>query len=92
MRDTAAGHLESVILGPEGFSRHPTSMLPVSLPGTGDLFAGLIVAALGRGYTLMQAVDQAQALTGMAMSHAARIGAREVVLSAPEFRGALLRM
>jgi pyridoxine kinase len=92
LRDTAAGHLESVILGPEGFSRHPTSMLPVSLPGTGDLFAGLIVAALGRGYTLMQAVDQAQALTGMAMSHAARIGAREVVLSAPEFRGALLRM
>lgn len=92
LRDTAAGQLESVILGPEGFSRHPTAMLPVSLPGTGDLFAGLIVAALGRGYPLMQAVDQAQELTGMAMSHAARIGAREVVLSAPEFRGALLRM
>ena len=36
------GMLESVVHGPDGTSRHPTSRLPVALAGTGDLFAGLV--------------------------------------------------
>lgn len=90
--DTPKDHLESVILGPTGTSRHPTPHIPVALPGTGDLFAGLIVAGLGRGHPLPQAVDRAQALTGMALDHARQIGAREVVLFEAGFRRALLEL
>lgn len=92
LQDTPRNHLESVVLGPDPVSRHPTPHLPVALPGTGDLFAGLLVAGLGRGLATPQAVDQAQALTGMALDHARMIGAREVVLFAPDFRRALLQM
>ncbi|WP_207100654.1 pyridoxal kinase [Paracoccus shandongensis] len=90
--DSPAGHLESVILGPDGATRHPTPRLPVALPGTGDLFAGLIVASLGRGRSLPQAVETAQDLTSAALAHADRIGANEVVLSDPGFRAALLTL
>lgn len=90
--DTPADHLESVILGPDGTTRHPTRRLPVALPGTGDLFAGLIVAGLGKGRSLSQAVETAQDLTSAALAHADRIGAREVVLSDPGFRAALLTL
>lgn len=90
--DTAPDHLESVILGPGGATRHPIRRLPVALPGTGDLFAGLVIASLGRGRSLQQAVDAAQQLTSVALAHAERIGAQEVVLSEPAFRGALLTL
>ncbi|WEF22948.1 pyridoxal kinase [Paracoccus sp. S3-43] len=90
--DSPAGHLESVILAPDGATRHPTPRLPVALPGTGDLFAGLIVAALGRGRSLPQAVETAQLLTSAALAQADRIGATEVVLSDPGFRAALLTL
>ncbi|MBU3030157.1 pyridoxal kinase [Paracoccus marinaquae] len=92
LADTPANHLESVIVAPDGPSRHPTPHLPVALPGTGDLFSGLVTAALGRGRDLTDAVDLAQELTGLALAHAARIGAHEVVLSDPGFRAALLRI
>ncbi len=90
--DSAADHLESVILGPDGTMRQPTRRLPVTLPGTGDLFAGLIVASLGKGRSLPQAVETAQHLTSLALAHADHIGAREVVLSNPAFRAALLTL
>jgi pyridoxine kinase len=90
--DTVPDHLESVILGPEGVTRHPIRRLPMALPGTGDLFAGLVVASLGRGRSLPQAVDTAQQLTSAALAHADRIGAQEVVLSEPAFRAALLTL
>ncbi|WP_295044666.1 pyridoxal kinase [uncultured Paracoccus sp.] len=90
--DSPADHLESVILGSTGATRHPIRRLPVALPGTGDLFAGLILAALGRGRSLPQAVDLAQELTLAALAHADRIGAAEVVLSDPGFRAALLTL
>lgn len=90
--DTAPGMLETVILGPARESRHATRHIPVALPGTGDLFAGLLLAGLGRGQPIGAAVDRAQALTGMALDHARQIGAREVVLFAPDFRRALLQM
>lgn len=90
--DTPADHLESVILGPDGTTRHPTRRLPVALPGTGDLFAGLIVTGLGKGRSLSRAVETAQDLTSAALAHADRIGAREVVLSDPAFRAALLTL
>ncbi|MTD98747.1 pyridoxal kinase [Paracoccus sp. YIM 132242] len=90
--DSPADCLESVILGPEGTTRHPTRRLPVALPGTGDLFAGLVVASLGRGHGLPQAVETAQDLTSLALAHADRIGANEVVLSDPGFRAALLTL
>lgn len=92
LADTAPGHLESLILGPDGITRHPTPHIPVALPGTGDLFAGLVTASLGRGRSLGQAVDLAQALTGRALAHAADVGAREIVLYEPGFRRALLEM
>lgn len=72
--------------------RHPTPHLPVAIPGTGDLYAGLVTAALGRGLTLPAAVDAAQSLTGMALARAAALGAREIVLSDPDFREALLTL
>lgn len=92
LRETGAGMLESVVLGPGGISRHPTPHLPVALAGTGDLFAGLVVAALGRGRDLAAAVDFAQTQTSRALSHAAALGAKEVVLSDPAFRAALLTL
>ena len=92
LEDSPADHLESVILGPAGVTRHPTRRLPVALPGTGDLFAGLIVASLAKGRDLTFAVETAQDLTSAALAHASRIGAREVVLSDPGFRAALLTL
>lgn len=90
--DTQEGYIESVVLGPEGVSRHPIKHLPIALPGTGDLFAGLIVAGLGCGMSLTRAVENAQTLTSCALSQAKALGAGEVVLSAPEFRSALLSL
>lgn len=92
LADSPAGHLESVIVGPQGLSRHPTPRLPIALPGTGDLFCGLVVAGLARGHDLPDVVDRAQTLTSTALAHADRIGATEVVLSDPGFRAALLTL
>lgn len=92
LADTANGHLESVIVAAERITRHATPKIPVALPGTGDLFAGLVVAGLGRGHPLPDAVDMAQALTGRALDHAREIGAREVVLFEPGFRRALVEI
>ena len=92
LEDSPAGHIESVILRADGVSRHPVEHLPVALPGTGDLFAGLIVAGLAQGLPLTQAVKAAQRLTSRALSHARVLGAGEVVLSEPEFRRALLTL
>lgn len=90
--DTAPGMLESVVLGPDGISRHPTQHLPVAMAGTGDLFAALVLAGLARGRALPQAVEFAQAQTSRALAEAARLGAKEVVLSDSEFRAALLTL
>lgn len=90
--DTGPGQLETVLLGPEALSRHPTKRLPIALPGTGDLFAGLVVAGIGRGLALTRAIETAQTLTVRALSHAEALGAGEVVLSEPEFRRALLSL
>ncbi|MBK0327297.1 pyridoxal kinase [Rhodobacteraceae bacterium F11138] len=90
--DTPEGKIESVVCGPGGLGRHPIEHLPIALPGTGDLFAGLIIAGLGCGLTLPRAVEIAQTLTSGALSHANALGAGEVVLSAPEFRRALLSL
>ncbi|MAY64048.1 MAG: pyridoxal kinase [Rhizobiales bacterium] len=92
LEDTPVGHIESVVLGDEGASRHPVEHLPVALPGTGDLFAGLIVAGLACGSSLPQAVETAQRLTFRALNHARELGAGEVVLSEPEFRRELLTL
>ncbi|MBD8893273.1 pyridoxal kinase [Roseibium litorale] len=92
LEDTPEGHIESVIMGPDGLSRHPTEHLPIALPGTGDLFAGLIIAGLGRGLPFERSVETAQTLTARALRHAAALGAGEVVLSEPSFREALLTL
>lgn len=92
LEDTAPGMLESVILGPGGISRHPTPRLPVAMAGTGDLFAALVLAGLARGHGLAQAVGFAQEQVSHALAEAARLGRKEVVLSDPDFRAALLRL
>ena len=92
LRETRPGMLESVIHDSSGLSRHPTPHLPVAMSGTGDLFAGLVTAGLGRGRTLPQAVDFAQAQTARALKRAAKLGTREVVLTDPDFRAALLTL
>ena len=92
LRDTAPGMLESVVLGPGRISRHPTPRLPEAKTGTGDLFAALVLAGLARGRGLAPAVEFAQVQTSRAMAEAARLGAKEVVLSDPEFRAALLTL
>jgi pyridoxine kinase len=92
LEDTPTGHLESAILSPTGLSRHPTPHIPVALPGTGDLFAGCLLAGMGRGLPLPLAVDRAQELTGRALDHARQIGAREVVLFEDGFRRALVQL
>ncbi|MFT3689680.1 pyridoxal kinase [Paenirhodobacter sp.] len=88
--DTAPGHIETVVVAPEAISRHPVRKLPVALGGTGDLFAGLIVAAMGRNTPLPAAVDAAQAQMTRAILEAQRLGRTEVALSDPAFRAALL--
>lgn len=90
--DTEPGQIETVLLGPEGVSRHPTQSLPIALPGTGDLFAGLVVAGIGRGLPLSHAIETAQTLTARALSYAKSLGAGEVVLCEPEFRRILLSL
>lgn len=92
LEDTSPGQIESVLLGPDGTSRHPVTHQPVALSGTGDLFAGLIVAGLARGLGLPDAIRTAQRLTSLAMTHARSLGAQEVVLTGPEFRRALLTL
>lgn len=92
LEETAFGYIESIILGPESISRHPTQYLPTALPGTGDLFVGLIVAGLARGLDLACAVDIAQRLISRALNHASALGAGEVVLSEREFRRELLTL
>lgn len=92
LEDTPAGHIEGVLLGPDGISRHPTPHLPIAMSGTGDLFAALIVAGLARGLALPAAIATAQRLTSLALTHARALGAREVVLTEPEFRRALLTL
>lgn len=90
--DTPDGQLETVRLGPDDISRHPIRRLPIALSGTGDLFAGLVVAGIGRGLALPDAIETAQTLTARALSHAQALGAGEVVLSDPEFRRVLLTL
>ena len=92
LSDSPAGHIESVILGTGRTSRHPVEHLPFTLPGTGDLFAGLVVAGFARGMPLEEAVENAQLLTLRALRHAGALGAGEVVLSEPAFRRALLTL
>lgn len=92
LADTAPGVIESVILGPDGLSRHPVRHLPIALPGTGDLFTGIVTAGLGRGLDLPRAVELAQDLTARALAHARELGAREVMLTDPAFREDLLRL
>ncbi|MCE8417763.1 pyridoxal kinase [Rhodovulum sulfidophilum] len=95
LEDTPPGHIESVILGPGGagdIGRHPTEHLPIALPGTGDLFAALILAGIARGAPLAAAVKTAQTLTAEALRDARALGAGEVVLSGPGFRRALLTL
>lgn len=92
LADTAPGVIESVILGPDGLSRHPVRHLPIALPGTGDLFTGIVTAGLGRGLDLPGAVELAQDLTARALAHARDLGAREVMLTDPAFREDLLRL
>ncbi|WP_347266799.1 pyridoxal kinase [Paracoccus sp. (in: a-proteobacteria)] len=92
LRETPADMLESIILGPEGLSRHPTPRLPCALAGTGDLFAGLTTAAMACGRTLPQAVEFAQAQTARALARGAALGKLEVSLSDPTFRAALLTL
>ncbi|RCW82502.1 pyridoxal kinase [Paracoccus lutimaris] len=92
LADTAPDMLESVILGPGGISRHPVPRLPIAMAGTGDLFAALVLAGLARGRGLPQAVQFAQEQTSRALAEAARLGRKEVVLSDPAFRAALLTL
>lgn len=90
LAETPPDHIETVTLGPGGLTRHPVRRLPVALGGTGDLFAGLIVAALGRGRALHAAVDEAQTQMLRAIRTAQDLGRTEVALSDPAFRAALL--
>ncbi|PTV95850.1 pyridoxal kinase [Rhodobacter aestuarii] len=92
LQDTPKGQIESVVLSPEGTTRLAAEYLPIAKPGTGDLFAGLIVAGLGRGMRLPQAVEMAQKLVGRSLAHAEGLGAGEVVLSEPSFRQELLSL
>jgi pyridoxine kinase len=92
LEDTAPGQIESLLLAPEGLSRHPTAHLPIALPGTGDLFAALIVVGQARGLDMATTIEMAQRLTSRALAHAQALGAGEVVLSELEFRRALLNL
>ena len=58
----------------------------------GDLFAALVVAGLARGRPLAQSVEFAQVQTSCALARAAELGTKEVVLSDPRFRAALLTL
>ncbi len=90
LNDTPDGQIESVIVEPDTVSRHSIQRLPIALSGTGDLFAALVITGLDKGLILTAAVENAQKLTGIAMRRASELDACEVVLSAPEFRRALL--
>lgn len=90
--DTPAGQIETVILHDGQAERHAATMLDGTLSGTGDLFAGLLVASLGRGHKLSDAVIRAQELTGIAMRDAIHANRMEVTLSGEDFRRGLLTL
>ena len=92
LNDTPSGMLESIVLGPDTVTRHATPYLPIAIPGTGDLFAGIVMACIGKGHSLDDTVVIAQRLTGRALAHAAKVNAREIVLYEPEFRRDLLEI
>ncbi|RWR35197.1 pyridoxal kinase [Sinirhodobacter populi] len=92
LAETAEGMIETVVLGPEGLTRHPVRKLPIAISGTGDLFSGLIVAGISSGLTLSAAVDAAQVQMSRAIARAQALGAEEVVLSDPDFRAALAKL
>ncbi|SNT76126.1 pyridoxal kinase [Paracoccus seriniphilus] len=92
LADTPRDMLETIICEGSHTLRQRTALQPVALPGTGDLFAALVMAGISRGRDLPTAVGKAQDLTAGALSHAAQIGAGEVVLSDPGFRQALLQL
>ena len=64
--------------------------LPVLLGIAG--IAALVVAGLARGRPLAQSVEFAQVQTSCALARAAELGTKEVVLSDPRFRAALLTL
>lgn len=92
LADALQNHIESVLIGPGGTSRHPVLHIPSTLPGTGDLFASLIVAGLRCGMDLPKAVDLAQELTSLALGHAKTLNAAEVTLDDSQFHHALLTL
>ncbi|HEY0213259.1 MAG TPA: pyridoxal kinase [Paenirhodobacter sp.] len=92
LHETAPGMIETVVLGPDGLSRHPVRKLPIAISGTGDLFAALIIAGLSTGLSLSAAVDAAQIQMSRAISRAQELGAAEVVLSDPDFRRTLAEL
>ena len=58
----------------------------------GFIGAALVVAGLARGRPLAQSVEFAQVQTSCALARAAELGTKEVVLSDPRFRAALLTL
>lgn len=92
LAETATGAIETLVLGPAGFSRHPVLHQPVQLAGTGDLFAGLLIAGLAHGRDLAGAVEAAQIQMSRAIRRSRAVGAREVMLDDPAFRRGLLTM
>jgi len=90
LKETPADQIESLIVDQGAITRHCAPLLPFAKSGTGDLFTGLVIAGLGRGKSLSEAVIYAQKLTGQAMSDAAQGESKEVLLSAKSFREALL--
>ncbi|WP_374271206.1 pyridoxal kinase [Paenirhodobacter enshiensis] len=87
---TPEGMIETVVHGPEGTSRHPVTLQPAHVSGTGDLFAALVTVGLARGLALAHAVDHAQVQMSRSIARSIALGLPEVALDDPAFRRDLL--
>ena len=75
--DTPEGMVDTLAVGPDGAWRVRTPRIPVRPAGTGDLFAGLLVAGLVGGAALEEATAHAVSATYAVLEGTARAGTYE---------------
>ncbi|HEY0969713.1 MAG TPA: pyridoxal kinase [Gemmatimonadales bacterium] len=79
--DTPEGMVDTLAVGAHGAWRVRTPRIPVRPAGTGDLFAGLVVAGLVEGKPLHEAVGGAVSSTYSVLERTAAAGTYEMCLA-----------
>lgn len=87
---TPDGTIETLVNDVHGTTRHPITLQPAHVSGTGDLFSALVVVGLMRGHDIRQAIDNAQVQMSRSIARSIALDMAEVALDDPAFRRDLL--